>query len=208
MFKKKKTKKTQLEECLEEFNKYIHSEDKTKEYMGLSEVYTQIKECYTEKIKNNQIDIKIEKIQLEKRLGRYNGAASNYDIMLFISIIAAMFSLYFNVYFNAVKVWNFKENIWVSTIFLVVLTLIIIKAFSKDIDKDKPKDIMYHISLKVLKDIEEEQIKKEKMENIKQYIDKRNILESFIKLAIGEVAATKLIKDGVVKKLFNRYLKR
>lgn len=153
MFNKKKlSKQSWKEKILEEFNNGSISYN-MKDYNDVKEVYDEIKKEYELKISKNEIEIKYEKIRLEKNLEKYNGDEIKDDASLYIAIIAAVLT-------SAIQEVLKDIAIWAHLLIIVGVIFGVTYFVSKSINRIRPIDEMKYISLKVLDDIEKNGIDK------------------------------------------------
>lgn len=144
----KKKKMSFYELVMEEFEK-----DKERSESGkIKCIHHEIKEYYKEQVSTKKIDIKIEKIRLEKLTGKYNSELVKYNISFYIALMCAIFPLYFQELFRTTKF----NNPVIILFILCSIIFVLIYFFSKESDKDKPKSLMLNLSLKVLEELEEE----------------------------------------------------
>jgi hypothetical protein len=206
--RKKKKRENLYEKYRLEFNDYINSQSKQTEYEQYNRIYDEIKKCYREKINSKEIDIKIERIQLEDNLGRYIGEFPKFGANYIIALTCALLPVYLQV-----------SGIFDPKINKVLMILVIfgflafgIRSIAKSVDKDKPKGVVYNISLKVLDDLEaelKEEIEKayieaERLEKL-ELNNKTHLLNDIILSSIVEVAASSMFKkDGLLRKMFRK----
>lgn len=207
MFGKKKRKNI-FDEYRFEFHNYINSETKKSEYDEYARLYSEINEYYRNKINAKEIDIKIERIQLEDNLGKYLGELPKFGANYIIALTCALLPMYLQV----AGLFDPKTNKLLTALIVIGLIVFGVRSMAKSIDKDKPKDVIYNISLKVLDDIEKEL----KVESEKAYREaaisytleqhsKTNLLNDIILPSIIEVAASSMVKrDGILRKIFRK----
>lgn len=131
---------------------YIKSDEKKYEYRELRDLYIKIKEGYREKIKENEIDIKIEKIQLKKRLGKYRGKNTEFNFTLISIVISTILTLSIEPYVGQIFGKNFYLSIFVWAAFYIIFIKLIGPVFISD----KNEELVYNISLIVLDELETE----------------------------------------------------
>lgn len=181
MFGSKK-KENEISKITNEFYRYVNSEDKKKDFSELCELYNKIKRYYLNEMQSNEFSILIEKIQLEKKLGRYTGMKTNYNMTFLIGLISAVLPI--NI--QLMGLTDEKGNLFLGLFSMAAFVISIVMVFGKDITKDKTNDIMISLCLKVLEDIEKE-------------INENNIL------AKSEVAADKNGDLQMVGDASNKY---
>lgn len=147
-----KNKNNFYKNCTDLYKKYIESKEKIDEYKEIEVLYHSIKDSYSEKIKNKEINIKIERIQLEKKLGKYNGILMNMNInLVFIFVgafIASIISEFTDTYIN--------KGITIIVVSFLLILFFVYKYSSKIILNDKNREFVYNISLIVLDELERE----------------------------------------------------
>jgi len=168
---KKKNRKDTYQSYLEEFIEFKNNNNKENEYKSISKLYNEINMYYTNRIKNGQLDIKVEKLLLERRIGKYNGQGFNSSISFLlggallaipimnqalteaISEMLKGLSMKLNCGFLS-ELSNFKYGI--SVFIIVVILCFLVKDIGKDMTEDKNYAVMLNICLKVLEDIEKD----------------------------------------------------
>ncbi|KZL88782.1 hypothetical protein [Clostridium magnum] len=206
----KKVIESDEKKSIREFDDYfkLYQEKESKE---VEELYTHIKESYKLRFKDNQIKIKIEKINLERNIGKYQGALRKHGLTFLIGILGVMIQLLLPEFLKMFGINNSSLNFAVMFICLIFF----MSAVGKDFDKERPKDLMKFIALKVLEDIEKEtnenKARQEKeanrersIEQIKQHIDSNNVIKNTVLPVIAEIAATTVVKKGILKTVLNK----
>ena len=149
-----KDKRNLNEKVMDEFN-LDNSADATKGYNNIKKAYEDIEKFYRAKIKNEDFDIKIEKIRIENKLGKYETKISklgfSYIIMIFGNIFYFMLQSIFQ-YMN----YNRTLNLILDFISLISILIIVLRSVGKDVNKENPKGIMLNVSLKVLDELKKE----------------------------------------------------
>lgn len=204
MFGKNKNNSNKI---IDEFNKY-NSPKELEKYEELKNVYSKIRAYYEAKVINNEVDLKIEKIRLERNLGKQLGASITYIIAFGISILGALMSVLIQ---ETLKIVN--SHYWILT-FLVIgaLYFFIMRSIGNEAEKARPRDIMLNISLKVVEELEKEinenKAKQEREDNrektiqrISQHIDNKNAIKNVVLPVIAEIAATTVVKKRIWSKL-------
>jgi uncharacterized membrane protein len=124
---------------------YINYKEEDKE---IRQMYERIKSEY---MKNDELDITLEKIYLEERFTYYRSHTRKYYFNTMIMVLAAFISGMFSQYF---------KNPFISLIALIILILMIRKTFlyfdEKKVNKEEYEHKYYNISLQVLNEIQEE----------------------------------------------------
>lgn len=161
IWKKKKNKYDikKYEREIKEFSNYNN------EYSFYNELYEKVKFHYIEKIERGTIDIKIEKIRLESYMGKHLSMSMNFILYYFIAIFGGIFTVTIQ---EAVKIFKYSSPP-INTIILFIVLAVIIYVVDKNVKKDKPKDVIAFVSLKVLEDIEKEYVVLKELENIRNH---------------------------------------
>ncbi|MBM7869254.1 hypothetical protein JOC70_000723 [Clostridium pascui] len=207
------------EKLKNEFTSYTN-EVSLKEYNDIEKIYNDIREYYKEKIKNKEINLSVEKIRLERSLGKHSGAGFSYSIAFIIAIAGGIFSSIIQQIIKIVEMENnFKTSGIVISIFVLLgVYLYAIFALGKDLNKYKPRDVMLNISLKVIEELEKEmnenkaiqekEVNREKtIEQIKQHIDSANTIKNTVLPVMAEIAATSIVRKGIISKLIRKMRK-
>lgn len=174
------------ENAIKEFNNYFKL-NQEREHEEIQQLYNHIKKSYKIKFKDDEMKIRIEKINLERNIGKYQGALRKHGLSFFIAILGIMLQL---ILPELLKIFNVDSNINSAAIkvaFMILFMLWFMYSVGKGFDNQRPKDLMNYIALKVLEDIEIE-IKEDKLKN---------------NLSFQESAATiddDMEKDSIVKK--------
>lgn len=153
---KSKTNSITCEELMKEFD-VLHNIEGVNEYKNIKDTYYKLKEFYKKKIKHKEIETQIEKIRLEKKLGRYEGKVIQFNSAFVCAFCSSILIVIIQV---MLQIYNNKNSALIGELFtlftLLILFIYIIYDFTKDSTKQKPKDLIIFISLKVLDDIEKE----------------------------------------------------
>ncbi|ERI91028.1 hypothetical protein HMPREF1982_03393 [Clostridiales bacterium oral taxon 876 str. F0540] len=120
------------------------------EYNYYNLLYNSIKERYLEKIKNQELDIKVEKIRLKSKSGGYSGSVTSFSVNL---IILAL-TIFMTGFIQAYSVSDYKYKFAVIIAISIAFYIIILNVISKD--ALKRKDYISAICLDVLDNIEHE----------------------------------------------------
>jgi hypothetical protein len=211
MFWSKRKVKGEKEAYLLEFRNYMNDEGKRQVYKEIDALYKEIKLYYSEKMKDYNFDIKIERIQLEKNLGKFEGPLSNFNMAILIGIITAVFPGYLETY----GVFTAKGNIIVSSIAFLIFCVILTLQLKKPFKKDKIKEVTLSVCLIVLDELEAEvkdselrtREQSERIANkqmLEQISDPRRVVKSIAMTALEEVAVGLVSKDSFIRKLFRR----
>ncbi len=210
--KKEKNNFISDKQIIKEFDSYfkLYHED---DYKNILNSYNHIKTEYKSKMENKEIDITIEKIRLEKNIGKFQGTSTKNGN----TIITAMFCVFaqFTV-IDGIKLVSIKNSIIIYLLTYLALFLFLYY-MSKDINKTKPNDLMIYISLKALEDLEkeydDENTKKQDIKNQQAMVEqlksenidsKKDVFMDIVAPAILEVAASVVQKNSLVKKIFKK----
>lgn len=192
-----------------EFKNYMKNEAKEQGYKEIDSLYKEIKQYYKEKTKDENFDLKIERIQLEKDLGKFEGTMSNLNMALFIGLITAVFPSYL----EAFGIFSDRGNAISSIVSFAFFCIILMLQFKNPFKKDKRKEIVLSVSLKVLDDIESENKEKEirmreeserisNQQMLQQLNDPKRVVKNIAMSALEEVAVGLVKEDGLVRKMF------
>lgn len=194
-------------------SEFLKDKDCNREqYQNVSKIYRDIETYYYNRIQeDNNFDIKIEKLRLERNFGKYVGAATNYNVTFYIAMSCPLVVLTIQ---ESLRNFEFSYK-FASVIGMSVIIFALVFKFMKESDKVNPRELMILISLKVLEDIEKElenvtitqekEInRKELLEQIKQHIDDNNIIKNAILPAMVEIAATTVVKKNIIGKLLGK----
>lgn len=166
----KKTKLNDYEKIMSEFKSDIVNNKTTEQYNDINKGYKAIKKYYEDKYKNEEFDIKIEKIRIERNLGIHHNDMTSFGLTYFVTIIGVIFYFVFQFIINAFDKYNNSLKMVATVFFLGGMFYTVMSVVGKEITKDKPRNLMLNISLKVLKDIEKEEVKKlDIQQRIEQY---------------------------------------
>lgn len=144
-----------LDKCKYEFDKYQNEE--CYYYGSMNELYNYIKGEYIKKINNEDFNIEIERLRIEKSLGKHKKISeklSTSNIALMTSIITVSMGALFAVVEDLVKYYNMPW--WASWIFIIIVFSVLGKQVYKSHmnSNANERDLVNYISLKVLDDIE------------------------------------------------------
>lgn len=222
---KKKEEEKFYKECLNLYEEDIKNNMKNKnDHDDILELTNNIKSNYIEKINRNELDIMAEKIRLEHNIGKYNTTYIGYITSFYIAITSGVVGLYFQSsgIFNISKIKGFSDSANDTIIavtrfitFIIILLVLTVLMGDRDTKKNKKMSLINNISLKVIENIEkeinenkvkqEEEInRKELFKEITQYIDNKNIIKNSVVPVIAEIAATSVIKKGIISNLISK----
>lgn len=149
---------------IQEFDNYFESYH-NKDYNNVLNVYNHIKSVYKNKIENKEIDITIEKIRLEKNVGKYQSSATKNSTAIITGMICVFIQF---AIIDGMKILGVQNDI-IKYFLTYVVLFWFLNYMGKDTSKSKPNDIMINISLKVLDELEKEDskqnVKQEELEN-------------------------------------------
>lgn len=198
-----------IEKGIKEFNDYFQSTQE-RENKEIDDLYNHIREAYRIKFNNDEIKIKIEKMNIERNIGRYQGALRKNGLTLFIGILGIMIQLMLPEFLRMLNINNPAVNFIIMGIFIVWF----ISNIGKDFDKQRPRDLMNFVALKVLDDMENEiadqkaiDEKKVTWERIEQCVSKNNVLNNAL-TTFAEVAAEKVVREGIVRRVLSVFRKK
>lgn len=145
-----------LNRCKQEFDNYQNKNSYY--YDSTNELYNYIKDKYIKKIDQGKLDIKIERIRIERCLGKHKGLSDKVDgaglVLMtgFITYLLNLISIYLR---QGIK------DIVISTSVLVMVVGFFMYSFASINNKsgNYERDLVNYISLKVLDDIEKGIIK-------------------------------------------------
>lgn len=160
MFKKKKYKKFSSEWYLQLFRQF--TEDKISR-STIKTVYDEIYNYYKIKIREGNFDITNERILLEKKAGKHKGFATNVNMNLMIVPLTILITSGIQLFSSSVQA---KYSAAIGFMFACLTFTYLIHEIDKD--NTSEKEFIYHISLKVLDELEKNSTKNSK-------IDKANL---------------------------------
>lgn len=134
------------------FNEFQNDEYKKKEYHEFKTLYKCIRDYYIENISKKEIDGKIERAVLEKKLGRYNGQSYQLNSSLMIGLVCSLLPLYLQSFVQFSD--KYKALLMLSSVVIAFIT--IVKSIGKDLTHDRDKDTVFDLSVKILDEIEKE----------------------------------------------------
>jgi hypothetical protein len=191
-----------------EFTNYMSSQSKQLEYKEYSRLYKEIRKYYMEKINCGEIEIAVERIQLEDDLGKYNVEMPVFAANYMITLVCALLPVYLQV----AGIFEPNTNRLLTGIIVIGLIAYAARCMAKIVDKDKPKYIILNICLRVIEDIEiemKEETQKRLVEDktIYKSEDKSNInlFNDIVIPSLVEVAAISIFKrDGLLRRIFRK----
>lgn len=145
------------EKSIEYFNKLI---DKDKD---IERIYEKIKKKYSERLKRGTLNIKYEKLKIQERQGKLKGSGEDFQFSYFISIFAVLFTFLFQSLF--------KETKEIVPVVVVVILVVLISELIKKSKSNRSINMTLTISLMVLEELEEEQVKSFVLGNIAYIIN-------------------------------------
>ncbi|WP_160678737.1 hypothetical protein [Clostridium sp. C8-1-8] len=202
---KKKNEAFDYNKYISEFIDFKDSIDKNNEYVALNNLYSEIYKFYKGRMQENDFDISIERILLEKRAGKYNGEKYKANISIMLGFFCALTPVYIQGFVEL----NPSNKAIIYILSTLVAFGVVYRELSKSVDSDKGKDVVYNVSLKVLSCIEKEiELKKvkgynkaeAKVEDINSDVNSK----SGINPIVLEIAATLLDKDSIVRRIFRK----
>lgn len=146
-----------LDKCKYEFDKYQNEE--CYYYGSINDLYNYIKGEYIKKMNNKNFNIEIERLRIEKSLGKHKKISeklSTSNIALMTSIITVSMGALFALVQELVK----SDYIpwYVAWSFIIIVISILVRQVYKSYKDSNfnERDLVNYISLKVLNDIENE----------------------------------------------------
>lgn len=141
--------------CKYEFDKYQNEDSYF--YDSIVELHDYIKSIYIKRLKEGNLDIKLERIRIEECIGSHKKVSeklSASNIVIVTSIITILINLILTCFEELAKA---KEILWDKVMLVgIIITFIIMQQAYKSY-KDSgayERDLVNYISLKVLDDIE------------------------------------------------------
>lgn len=144
-----------LSRCKYEFDKYQNSDSYF--YDSVVELYDYIKKTYIKRLKEGNLDIKLERIRIEECLGSHKKVSEKLDsssIVIVTSIITILINLIITCFEELAKA---KEIFWDKVLLIGIIISVIVMQQAYKSNKDSgayERDLVNYISLKVLDDIE------------------------------------------------------
>lgn len=140
-----------LNRCKQEFNNYQNKNSYY--YDSTNELYNYIKDRYIKMIDQGKLDIKIERIRIERCLGKHKGLSAKVDgagLVLMTGFITYLLNLI------SIFLREDIKDIVISTSVLVMIVGFFMYSFTSINNKsgNYERDLVNYISLKVLDDIE------------------------------------------------------
>ena len=144
-----------IDKCKDEFDKYQAEENY--EIETIKEIYTHIYKEYVKKLKEGNLNIKLEKIRIEKSLGKHKKTSEKLDaasITLVIGIITIILNSIMNFLRNQLTSYHISKD-WLFALILIIFALVM-RSIENEHKKSRAyeRDLVNYISLKVLDDIE------------------------------------------------------
>lgn len=144
-----------LEKCKYEFDNYQNKDSYY--YDSMNELYNYIKSEYIKKMNNEDFNIEIERLRIEKSLGKHKKISeklSTSNIALMTSIITVSMGALFTVVEDLVKSKNIPW--YVSWGFIIIVCVFLgNQVYKSHMNSNaSERDLVNYVSLKVLTDIE------------------------------------------------------
>jgi len=124
-----------------------------KDYNNVLKLYYHIKNYYKRKIVIGEIDIIIEKVRLEKNIGKYESSLTNLNTTVITGLLCIFIQF---IFIEGAKLTRYN-NSFVTFSLTVIMMYIFFSVITKQSKKDKYNDLLNYISLKVLEELEKEQ---------------------------------------------------
>ncbi|EES90400.1 hypothetical protein CLG_B2215 [Clostridium phage D-1873] len=144
--KNHKTAKYDLDIYYKEFSEHINNNKQYQYYEGLRD---KIKNDYIEKIKDQKININVEKLMLNLLISNMESTTRS-EVM---NIIMISISILASGIINAII--NFT-NFWGTVIFSSICTFVIMFSYLQAFKREPHKLFLYKLCLKILEEIENE----------------------------------------------------
>ncbi|WEV18644.1 hypothetical protein [Clostridium perfringens] len=141
--------------CKCEFDKY--QDEENYEIETIKEIYTHIYTVYVKKLKRGNLNIKLEKIRIEKSLAKHKKTSEKLDtasITLVIGIITIILNLIMDFLKSQLNSYHISKG-WLFTLILIIFASVM-RSIENENKKSRAyeRDLVNYISLKVLNDIE------------------------------------------------------
>jgi hypothetical protein len=148
MIKKKKVRKYTFESYSQIFDEFSREEESRTINKKL---YDKIYDYYDERLRIGSLDIKNERITIERKLGKYKGFGTSLNAQLLIVPFASMLAILIQLASDNVPA---KYSTIISFLVLVCAFMYMLR----DIERDKvtEKEVVFNICLIVLDDLEDE----------------------------------------------------
>ena len=118
----------------------------------IKKLYVYIKNKYIKKLKKGELDLRIERIRIEEELNKSNSKYTDKDEKLRVMIGTLYLTVTINLVLEFLKTnFDSKYSFGLGLLFVVYILYKIDKIIRKN--KNKEKDLVNKISLKVLDDI-------------------------------------------------------
>lgn len=144
-----------LEKCKYEFDKYQNKDSYY--YDSMNELYNYIKNKYIKKISDENFNIKIERMRIERSLGKHKNISDKLDVAN-IGLVTGIMTVSITAIFTWLEDYAKVKIIpWEMAIIIIVMMfgILIIEAYKSNKDSNvNERDLVNYISLKVLDDIE------------------------------------------------------
>lgn len=205
-FGKKKIELTNYQKVMNVF-KSDNNSDATKSCGNINKIYIEVREYYINKRRKEKFDIKIEKIRIEQNLGSFFNNFTAYNMAFYIAVFGSLFYFMIQTILSYIDTGNKIFDSVLSLMVLLGFLFFITKEIDKSIQKDKPRNFMLNISLKVLEDIENEDANKlskskedadklEKQQRLEQYINRGKVISNFVAFSEIAVGLSKVFKKN------------
>ncbi|HII4481708.1 hypothetical protein [Clostridium perfringens] len=144
-----------IDNCKDEFDKYQYEENY--EIETIKEIYTHIYNGYVKKLKEGNLNIKLEKIRIEKSLAKHKKTSEKLDaasITLVIGIITIILNSIMDFFKSQLTSYHISKD-WLFALILIIFALVM-RSIENENKKSRAyeRDLVNYISLKVLNDIE------------------------------------------------------
>ena len=144
-----------LKRCKKEFDNYQDEENGF--YGSMNELYKYIKDIYLERLNEGKLDIKIERIRIKNSLGNYKKTSEKLDsinIVLITSCITTIINMLNSYFKSKVESGDLSREMSIDFGLFVVVGVMCLTVRAGEKSSAYERDLVNHISLKVLDDIE------------------------------------------------------
>lgn len=214
MFGRKKNDKDKsiIEACESLFDIIKNSNEEDKELENIKSLYNNIREYYIKKIDSDENFIIYEKIRVEESLGEYTKNTLGINLNMFAIVFSVLATLCIESMgiFDKVNISIFIDlvNIILNSIIKVGIFVFMIFIYAhisvdKNTKKDRNKEILNNIRLKVLNDIEREieiEDKNEVFESSNTKTEYKFIKEVAVSTGLGSIF--NVISNVILKRFF------
>lgn len=140
----------------------VMTESDEKDYTKMEKRYKRFRKYYKKKINNREIDIRVEKVRLEAKVGKFDSNIKSYSINYLISFMVILFTLYL----ESSKIFEFQVGLFSNNDFNNILTvslkgiLFMGMAYfvpkiilNKDSKKEREEEFSNNLKIRVVEDL-------------------------------------------------------